>query len=87
MSKLAESLHPSARRLSVSHRRVSGRRIVLVEDTWVSGSPAVSTAIALRRAGAAAIVLTPIARKADADAMTDEYAAATAGPSRWTDEW
>lgn len=57
---------------------VVGRRIVLIEDTWVSGSRAVSTAIALRRAGAAAIVVIPIARKVDSDAMTVEYDAAAA---------
>ena len=56
---------------------VRGQRVIVVEDTWVSGSRAASTAIALRRAAATTIVVIPIARMAYTHAMTDQYAAAT----------
>jgi len=42
---------------------VAGGRIVLIEDTWVSGSKALSAAGALLEAGAAAVVVVPIARE------------------------
>lgn len=41
---------------------VQGARILLIEDLWVSGSKAVSTAGALLEAGAAGVVIAPIAR-------------------------
>jgi hypothetical protein len=42
---------------------VDGDRIVLVEDTWISGATALSAAGALLEAGAESVVLTPIARE------------------------
>lgn len=66
---------------SVDPEEVSGQRMVLVEDTWVTGSTALSAAIAIRRAGAAKLALIPIARmvKAD-DGMTDDYKEAIRPP-------
>lgn len=42
---------------------VVGDRIVLVEDTWISGATALSAAGALLEAGAKSVVVTPIARE------------------------
>ncbi len=40
----------------------AGKRIVLIEDTWITGATAVSAAGALLNGGARAVVITPIAR-------------------------
>jgi glutamine phosphoribosylpyrophosphate amidotransferase len=42
--------------------RVAGRRLVLLDDTYVSGSRAQSAAASLRRAGAAAVVIVVLGR-------------------------
>ncbi len=42
---------------------VEGRRIVLIEDTWVTGSGAMSGAHSLMVGGAAAVLVLPIARR------------------------
>ena len=42
---------------------VRGHRIVLVEDTWISGATALSAAGALLDAGAESVVITPIGRE------------------------
>lgn len=42
---------------------VDDARIVLIEDTWITGSTALSAAGALLEAGAASVVITPIARE------------------------
>lgn len=44
------------------HDAVSGKRIVLIEDTWITGATAVSAAGALLDAGAHSVVVAPIAR-------------------------
>jgi len=44
------------------HRAVPGSRAVLLDDTYVSGSRAQSAAVALRRAGARAVVIAPLGR-------------------------
>ena len=65
---------------------VAGQRILLVEDTWVSGSTALSTAIALRRAGALGVSLVSIARMVYEDSMTPDYENAAVAPiefSHW----
>lgn len=41
---------------------VEGRRIVLIEDTWVTGARAVSAAGALHAAGAESVIIMPMAR-------------------------
>ena len=41
---------------------VSGHRVILVEDTWITGATALSAAGALLDAGAESVVITPIAR-------------------------
>lgn len=41
---------------------VGGHRIILVEDTWITGATALSAAGALLDAGADSVVITPIAR-------------------------
>ena len=63
---------------------VDGQRVLLVEDTWVSGSTALSTAIALRRAGAAGIALVSIARMTYDDGMTPPYDRAATAPIDYT---
>lgn len=40
----------------------TGKRIVLIEDTWITGATAVSAAGALLAGGAESVVITPIAR-------------------------
>ena len=58
-------MHPSARAFAVPPRfrpAVAGRRVVLLDDTYVSGSRAQSTAAALRRAGAASVVIVVLGR-------------------------
>jgi adenine/guanine phosphoribosyltransferase-like PRPP-binding protein len=42
---------------------VAGERVVLIEDLWVSGARAVSAAGGLLEAGAASVVILPIARE------------------------
>jgi len=41
---------------------VAGKRIVVIEDTWITGATAISAAGALLEAGAHSVVVTPIAR-------------------------
>lgn len=41
---------------------VTGRRVLLIEDAWVSGATAVSAAGALLAADAASVLITPVAR-------------------------
>lgn len=59
---------------------VSGKTVLLVEDTWVTGSTALSAAVAVRRAGAAKLALLSIARMANTDYMTDAYLEAARPP-------
>lgn len=63
---------------------VDGQHVLLVEDTWVSGSTALSTAIAIRRAGAAGIALVSIARMTYDDGMTPRYEEAAVAPIDYT---
>ena len=44
-------------------RGLRGRRIILIEDTWITGATAVSAAGAMYEAGAESVVITPIARE------------------------
>lgn len=53
-------------------RDVSGRRVVLVEDSWVSGGTPLSAAGALHEAGATVMVL-PIARVVDNPKYWDDH--------------
>lgn len=58
-------MHPSIRAFAVAPRLrsvVAGRRVVLLDDTYVSGSRAQSTAASLRRAGAASVVILVLGR-------------------------
>jgi hypothetical protein len=58
-------MRPSPRAFAVPPTlrcRVAGRRLVLLDDTYVSGSRAQSAAAALRRAGAAAVVIVVLGR-------------------------
>jgi hypothetical protein len=53
---------------------VNAGRIVLLEDTWVSGSKALSAAGALLEAGAESVVILPIARMVEAKGyFTDDH--------------
>jgi hypothetical protein len=58
-------MHPSARAFTVPPTlrcRVADRRLVLLDDTYVSGARAQSAATALRRAGAASVVVVALGR-------------------------
>jgi hypothetical protein len=58
-------MHPSARAFAVPPTlrcRVAGRRLVLLDDTYVSGARSQSAAAALRRAGAASVVIVAMGR-------------------------
>ena len=56
-------MRPNARAFSVAdHSSVRGARIVLLDDTYVSGARAQSAAAALRRAGARSAVIIPVGR-------------------------
>src|SRR5437763_51405 len=47
----------------VDPRAVKYKRVLLIEDTWISGATAVSAAGALLRAGAKRVLIVPIARE------------------------
>jgi predicted amidophosphoribosyltransferase len=53
--------------------RVRGERIVLLDDTWVTGATAVSAAGALLREGAKGVVLLPLARMVDSEFWPKEH--------------
>ncbi len=62
---------------------VSGRRVLLVEDTWVTGATCLSAAGALRDLGARRVVTMPIARCIDEEFWRDrapDYLQAAAAP-------
>jgi len=58
-----QEFNPAA--FKVMNQAVRGKRIILVEDTWVSGSKAVSAAGALLGAGAGGVAIISIARVVD----------------------
>lgn len=62
----------------------AGRRVLLLEDTWVSGSTSLSAAVALRRAGAIGVALISIARMVYDDGMTPDYEQAAVAPIDFT---
>ena len=72
-----KSLEPDAFNVS---SEVAGERMLLLEDTWVTGSTPLSAAIAARRAGVASLALMPIARMAYKDDMTEPYRLAASAP-------
>jgi hypothetical protein len=58
-------MHPSGRAFAVPPTlrcRVTGKRLVLLDDTYVSGARSQSAAAALRRAGAASVVVVALGR-------------------------
>ena len=58
-------MHPSAHAFAVPptlRTRVAGRRLVLLDDTYVSGARSQSAAAVLRRAGAASVVVVALGR-------------------------
>ncbi len=58
-------MHPSSRAFVVVpslRPATAGRRVVLLDDTYVSGSRAQSTAASLRRAGASSVVIVVLGR-------------------------
>ena len=65
---------------AVDHQVISGQCVILVEDTWVTGSTALSAALAVRRAGAKRLALISIARIVYEDAMSDDYRDLSAPP-------
>jgi hypothetical protein len=61
---------------------VEGERVLLIEDTWVTGATVISAAGALLEHGAAAVVVLPIARVINDSFMSedDPYRAAMSTP-------
>lgn len=72
-----KSLQPDAFEVTAD---VAGERILLVEDTWVTGSTPLSAAIKLRRQDPASLGLLVIARMVHEDFMTPQYNAAASAP-------
>jgi hypoxanthine-guanine phosphoribosyltransferase len=70
-------MRPSARAFVVPptlRSRVAGRRVVLLDDTYVSGSRSQSAAAALRRAGAASVVVVVLGRVVRPDRVPAHHA-------------
>lgn len=61
---------------------VSGKAVVLIEDTWVSGQTPVGAALALSRAGANSIALIALARMVNQDTLTPQFELASQPPYR-----
>ncbi|UVS81239.1 ComF family protein [Actinokineospora sp. UTMC 2448] len=61
---------------------VAGRHVLVVEDTWVTGSSAQSAALALKQAGAAAVTIVCLARwlREDGPASAAEFFVALLDP-------
>jgi hypothetical protein len=59
--------------------RVAGQSVIVVDDTWVSGSSAQSVAAALKRAGAVRVAVVVLGRHVSPD---DPRATATGWPAR-----
>ena len=55
---------------------LADQRVLLIDDTWVTGTTALSTAIAIKDKGATSLALIPIARMVDRDWMGADYEAA-----------
>jgi hypothetical protein len=60
-----------------------GERAVLVEDTWVTGSTALSAAGGLLRGGAAAVLVMPVARCVDSGFWAEDHPYRVAMSSPW----
>jgi hypothetical protein len=52
---------------------VAGQRVVLLEDTWVTGATAVSAAGALLQAGAATVSIMPVARMVEKSFWAEDH--------------
>lgn len=52
---------------------VSGKRVIVVEDTWTTGATALSACGALYASGAKEVVLTPIARLTRIEYITEDH--------------
>jgi predicted amidophosphoribosyltransferase len=68
---------------------VRGRSVLLLDDTWTSGSSLVSSAAALKRAGASYVLGLTIGRQLNESGhygSTDEILADVRGGRRWTDD-
>lgn len=67
---------------------VNGRRVALIEDTWITGATSLSAAGALLDLGAAAVLILPVAREVKTgwwEAKAPQYCAAAREPH--TLEW
>lgn len=62
---------------------VAGKRVLLIEDAWVSGATAVSAAGALLAAGAAAVFISPIARVIPSGFWPADHPYRAAMRARW----
>lgn len=75
-----QEYNPSA--LHVRADLVRDQRVVVIEDLWVSGAKAVSTAGAVLQAGAVCVAILPLGREVRPSALycPGEYVAKTKGP-------
>ena len=60
---------------TADEQKVSDRRILLLEDTWVSGATAASAATMLLRKGASTVAILPIARCLNRYSVTQRHTA------------
>ncbi len=61
---------PSAFRAS---EKTTGKRVVLIEDTWVTGATALSSAGCLLEAGAESVLILPVARMVEASFWAKDH--------------
>lgn len=69
---------------------VTGKRVVLIEDSWVSGATAVSAAGALPHHGAASVLIMPVARIIPSGFWPDDHPYREAMKQPWdpdSDRW
>jgi len=58
---------------TADRRSIVGKRVILIEDTWITGATAVSAAGALLEAGARCVVIVPIARDFKVEFHTEDH--------------
>ena len=71
------------RALAALRGAVEGRRILLIEDSWVTGATAVSAAGSLLAADAASVLILPVARVIDTGFWPEDHPYRTALREPW----
>lgn len=90
LTHVAEAVRPLRDQLDVGSFEVegdlTGLSVLLIEDTWVGGQTAISSAIALAQAGASSVAVVSIARMVYPDSMSSDYEAGAGVPINF-DHW